>query len=265
MADDSAVAAFQQAIDPAQSANEQPAQNYPATRARDDAGRFATVAERPEPLFSVRMVEGDPETGDTSDGGDDARLRAREREIADGRFDERAHRETQSRSRQASTETEGESGERRLSESGEERGDAAADDGHARADAEPEGEDAEAANDEVDEDAQYEITVDGEPQTVSLGELRDGYIRTATFHSRLNKVNEHKQAVEVENQRVSQMRDLYINGLQYLDEDIRGLTPPEPDWDKEYEINPLAARQRQKQYQEIAAKLNQIRANREWA
>jgi hypothetical protein len=265
MADDSAAAAFQQAIDPAQGASEEPAQRQPATRARDDAGRFATVAERPEPLFSVRMVEGDPETGDTSDGGDDARLRTREREIADGRFDERQNREAQSRSREAPAETERESGERRLSESGAERGDAAADDGHAGADAESKGEDAEAADNEVDEDAQYEITVDGEPQTVSLGELRDGYIRTATFHSRLNKVNEHKQAVEVENQRVSQMRDLYINGLQYLDEDIRGLTPPEPDWDKEYEINPLAARQRQKQYQEIAAKLNQIRANREWA
>jgi hypothetical protein len=265
MADDSAVAAFQQAIDPAQSADEQPAQRQPATRARDDAGRFATVAERPEPLFSVRMVEGDPETGDTSDGGDDVRLRTREREIADGRFDERQDREAQSRSRQAPAETERESGERRLSESGEERSDAAADDGHAGADAESKGEDAEAADDEVDEDAQYEITVDGEPQTVSLGELRDGYIRTATFHSRLNKVNEHKQAVEVENQRVSQMRDLYINGLQYLDEDIRGLTPAEPDWDAEFNRDPMAAHRKQKQFQEIHAKLNQIRANREWA
>src|SRR4029077_7078391 len=105
MADDSAVAAFQQAIDPAQSESEQPAQHHPATRARDDAGRFARVAERPEPLFSVRMVEGDPETGDTSDGGDDARLRAREREIADGRFDERQDREAQSRSRAATADT----------------------------------------------------------------------------------------------------------------------------------------------------------------
>ena len=266
MADDSAVAAFQQAIDPAQSANEQPAQRQPATRARDDAGRFATVAERPEPLFSVRMVEGDPETGDTSDGGDDVRLRAREREVADGRFDERQDRESRERARQAPAEGERESGERLLPESDQERSDAAADDRHARADDEPEGEDAEAADDEeVDEDAQYEITVDGEPQTVSLGELRDGYIRTATFHSRLNKVNEHKQVVELENQRVSQMRDLYITGLQNLDEDIRGLMPQEPNWDAEYAADPQAARARQKRFEEIGTKLNQIRANRAWA
>ena len=262
---DTAAEAFQQAIDPGQTADEQPAPQRVADRSRDDAGRFAAVKERPEPLFSVRMVEGDPETGDTSDGGDNARLRDREREVADGRFDERQDREAQSRSRQAPAETEGESGERRVSESGEERDHAAADDGHTGADDEPEGEDAEAADDEADEDAQYEITVDGETHQVSLGEMRDGYIRTATFHSRLNKVNEHRQAVEQENQRVAQMRDLYINGLTALDQDISGLLAPEPDWDKEYERNPIAARSRQKEFQNIYTKLSQIRANRAWA
>jgi hypothetical protein len=266
---DSAAAIFQQAIDPAQTANEQPAQRQPATRARDDAGRFAQVAERPEPLFSVRMLEGDPETGDTSDGGDNARLRQREREIADGRFDERANREAQSRARQAPAEGEGESGERRLSESDSERSDAAADDGHTGADDEPEGEDAEAAGDEAGDDdlenAQFEITVDGAPQTVSLGELRDGYIRTATFHSRLNKVNEHKAAVEQENQRVGQLRDLYINGLTALDYDISQMVPAEPDWDAEFARDPQAAHQKQKQFQAYFNKLNQIRGYRAWA
>jgi hypothetical protein len=268
---DTAVAAFQQAIDPAQTANEG-TPRAPAPAPRDTSGRFTQTAERAEPLFSVRMVEGDPETGDTSDGGDFAGLRQREREIADGRFDQRAHREAQSRSGEASTETERPSGERRDADAAV-SDDAAADDGHARADDVAGDAQADAAVDEAsadegedaDENAQYEITVDGEPQTVTLGELRDGYIRTATFHSRLNKVNEHKQVIEQENQRVSQMRDLYINGLQYLDEDIRGLTPQEPDWDREYEANPLAARQRQKQFQEVYGKLHQIRANRAWA
>jgi len=263
---DSAAAAFQQAIDPGQTANEQPAPRAPADRSRDASGRFAAVAERPEPIFPIRMVEGDPETRDTSDGGDNPRLRQREREIADGRFDERQDREAQSRSRQAPAEGEGESGERRVSESDSERGDAAADDGHAGADDEPEGEDAEAAGDEdADEDAQYEITVDGEPQTVSLGELRDGYIRTATFHSRLNKVNEHRQVVEQENQRVGQLRDLYINGLSALDYDISQLQPVEPDWDAEFARDPQAAHRSQKQFQAYYTKLNQIRSYRAWA
>ena len=132
---------------------------------------------------------------------------------------------------------------------------------------EPEGEDAEAAaaGDEVDEDAQYEITVDGETHHVSLGEMRDGYIRTATFHSRLNKVNEHKQVVEQENQRVGQMRDLYINGLTALDHDMSLMFPAEPDWDKEFELNPQEAHRKQKEFQAYHAKLNQIRANRAWA
>jgi hypothetical protein len=262
---DTAAEAFQQAIDPGQTADEQPAPQRVADRSRDVSGRFAAVAERPEPIFPLRMVEGDPETGDTSDGGDNPRLREREREIADGRFDERANRETQSRSRQAPAETEGESGERRVSESGEERDHAAADDGHAGADDEPEDVEAEAADDEADEDAQYEITVDGETHQVSLGEMRDGYIRTATFHSRLNKVNEHKQVVEQENQRVGQMRDLYINGLTALDHDMSMMVPPELDWDKEFELNPQAAHRKQKEYQAYYAKLNQIRANRAWA
>ena len=211
------------------------------------------------------MLEGDPETGDLSDGGDNVRLRAREREIADGRFDERQNREAQSRSRQAPTEGEGESGERRLSESGEERSDATADDGQPGADDELEEPDAEAAGDEANEDAQYEITVDGETHHVTLGEMRDGYIRTSTFHSRLNKVNEHKAAVEQENLRVGQLRDLYINGLSALDYDISQLSPPEPDWDKEFEINPQAAHLKQKGYRVYYAKLNQIRQYRAWA
>ena len=35
-------------------------------------------------MFSVRELEGDPVTGDTRDGGDNERLRARERDYADG-------------------------------------------------------------------------------------------------------------------------------------------------------------------------------------
>jgi hypothetical protein len=264
---DNAAAAFERAIDPSPAPGEStPGQRQPATRARDDtSGRFTQTAERPEPFLEMRIVEGDPETGDTSDAGDDPRLRQRERDIADGRIDERAHRETARQPREAPTETERESRERRLAESDPERGDAAADDGHARADDEPQGEDAEAAGDEADEEAQYEITVDGEPTVVSLGELRDGYIRTATFHSRLNKVNEHKQAVDHENRRVSEMRDLYINGLTFLDQDLQALSPAEPDWDAEYARDPLSARRKQKEFQAYNNKLAQIRANRAWA
>ena len=276
---DQAASAFERAIDPAPTPGEStPGQRQPATRARDnDSGRFAQVAEKPEPFLEMRIVEGDPDTGDTSDAGDDPRLRQRERDVADGRFDERrqgqsAERQnlrTERQSREEAAEAERASRERSLAESGEERGGPTADDGHARTDDEPGDQEADAAGDEAGEDdlenSQFEITVDGSPTVVSLGELRDGYIRTATFHSRLNKVNEHKQAVDHENRRVSEMRDLYINGLTYLDQDLQQLAPAEPDWDAEYARDPLSARRKQKEFQAYNNKLAQIRANRAWA
>ena len=69
---DQAASAFERAIDPSPR-RQDAADAAGATRQR---GRFAQVAEKPEPLFEMRIVEGDPETGDTRDGGDDPRLRA---------------------------------------------------------------------------------------------------------------------------------------------------------------------------------------------
>ena len=262
---DSAAAAFQRAIDPAPT----PGESVPGRQQapRDTGGRFAAVAERPQPIFETRIVEGDPETGDTRDGGDDPRLSNRERGIADGWIDQRQDHESQLRARKAPAEGEGKSGQRSVAEPGEERDDAAADDGHAGAEDEQEEPDAEAAGDEEgdEEEPQYEITVDGQPTTVSLGELRDGYIRTATFHSRLNKVNESRAAADQENARVTQLRDLYVKGLQYLDEDLRGVMPVEPDWEAEFTRDPAGAHRMQKEFQKFHAKLNQIRQNRAWA
>jgi hypothetical protein len=191
------------------------------------------------------MTEGDPETGDTRDGGDDPNLRSRERGIADGWIDERQERvEAEAKEPEAAEEEEEEEEEEK--EGGEAK---------AKADDEEEGED----------EPQYEITVDGTPTTVSLGELRDGYIRTATFHSRLNKVNESRVVVDQEHTHVTQLRDLYVRGLQFLEQDIQALSPPEPDWDQEYARDPQAARRRQKELQSVQDKLGQIRQNRAWA
>ena len=54
---------------------------------RDESGRFST-SPRPEPLFEPRPLEGDEKTGDTRDAGDDERLKAIERRVADGRAEE---------------------------------------------------------------------------------------------------------------------------------------------------------------------------------
>ena len=57
-------------------------------RPRDDSGRFSGASSRPEPLFEPRPLEGDEKTGDTRDAGDDERLKAIERRVADGRAEE---------------------------------------------------------------------------------------------------------------------------------------------------------------------------------
>src|SRR5215472_10144479 len=56
-------------------------ETLPVNRGSD--GRFQQVA-RPESLFSPRQIEGDPLTGDTRDGGEDARLARRQEELANG-------------------------------------------------------------------------------------------------------------------------------------------------------------------------------------
>jgi hypothetical protein len=249
-------------------------------RPRDDGGRFASTS-RPEPMFEPRPVEGDEKTGDVRDGGEDARLAARERRVADGWTDERQG------ARQTAAETEGKSGERSVERRGQERSDAAADFGHLGDLAEqerrgPEGEldqdaqgpdgkpkpagdegdaegaseqDAEAENWQISLNGQpveqLEVTVDGKPTAVSLDECVKGYIREATFHQRMSKVAEARQAVEAEANGVVQSRQAYAQKLEYLQRVLNTLTPPQPDWDKEFAVDPRGAHEKQKAYAQI--------------
>jgi hypothetical protein len=210
-------------------------------------------------MFEPRPVEGDELTGDTRDGGEDARLAARERRIADGRADERDERDEGPERRRAgetAAETQGESGERRVQRRGEERGDAGADDGHEPDEGEkPEGE---GEDDAAEPGPTYEVTVDGATEIVPLEEALKGYIREATFQKRMNQVDLARQAIEHEAGNVGQARDAYGQKLQYLDRLIAEMTPPEPDWDKEFAADPHAAHVKQKTYAEIYQKRHWI-------
>ena len=55
----------------------------PQVQPRDQRGKFVAETAKPEPMFGPRPIEGDPVTGDTRDGGDNPRLRALEREVAE--------------------------------------------------------------------------------------------------------------------------------------------------------------------------------------
>jgi hypothetical protein len=256
---DQASSAFHQAINPQ------------AGQARDTGGRFQATNARPEPMFEPRPVEGD-ERGDTRDGGDDPRLVARERRIADGRTIEGDDDERPARGRagEEAPEGEGEGGERSLQQRGKERGDAGPDDGHDPDKGEkPEGE-GEGAEDGADQGEKWaltlngqpveklEITVDGEDKPVSLDECVKGYIRTETFHKRMSQVDQARQAVEAEAGNIGQARGVYQQKLQYLDTLIAQMTPEEPNWDAEFQADPAAAHRKQKTYAEIYQKRHWI-------
>jgi hypothetical protein len=246
-----AAVAFQTEIAPASS------------RPRDDSGRFASTS-RPETMFEPRPVEGDPLTGDTRDGGDDARLAAAERRVADGRAQEgdaeRLSKSVQDGARARSTR--GDDGHQpatdepeRLGPEDEQGENADGEDGGPK----PEGEEGDAeGNAEQDAGPKYEVTVDGQTVEVSLPEALKGYIREQTFHQRMAKVAEARQAVEHEAASTVALRDAYAQKLQYFERVLGELTPPPPDWEREFAADPRAAFEKQKAYATIYGKIQAV-------
>ena len=222
-------------------------------RPRDSGGRFAA---RPEPMFEPRPIEGDPQTGDTRDGGDDARLAAAERRIADGRAEEGDEQSLQdgARARHAANDNRHAAND---NEAAPERlGQTAEDDDAEGADGQPKAEgdqgDAEGQSEPDAEGGQkYEVTVDGQTMEVPLAEALKGYIREQTFKQRMNKVHEARQAVEQEAATTVQARDYYAQKLAVLERTLAELTPPQPNWDQEFAADPRSAHEKQKAYAAI--------------
>ena len=241
----------------------------PASRPRDSQGQFIRETRAPEHILQERQVEGDPLTGDTSDGGDDPAYRSFEREQADGY-------EGGERTRRSSSESEGESSERRGRNRPPQRRDADADDGYDLSDGEPENISAESESDSPegqdsqDEDgsSRYEVTVDGQKYEVSLNEALNGYIRQATFHQRMSQVTQAQHELEAERTQLQQGWVWWSKERADLEEDQKNLIPAEPNWDQLFAENPQHAHGMQKIYQALYAKLTesqQRRAYREQA
>lgn len=101
---------------------------------------------------------------------------------------------------------------------------------------------------------EFEVLVDGEPAKVTGKEMKDGYIRTRTFHQRLNKLNEAGEAMRREADILVNDRRTYIEKLREAEELLTELTPKEPDWDKLFDEEPKKAHLLRKQYDELAKK-----------
>lgn len=249
----------------------------PQARPRDDGGRFASAA-RPETMFEERPVEGDPLTGDTRDGGEDARLAAAERRVADGRAeegDEQSLQDNAARARNAPADGRHRRADEKPERIGEqEPGDqdaqgqdgkpaAGGDEGDAEGTSEP---DAEGGKWEVSLDGKpvdkIEVNVDGQPMAVTLDEMVRGYVDSETYNKRVAQVGEAVTVIQNQWAQASQLRDTYIQQLQNHEEEYAALLPKEPNWDDFYARDPQQARQTQKNYQAAVNTLYAIRQRR---
>ena len=214
----------------------------PPSRPRDQAGKLVETRNAPEEMFSPREIEG----GD--DAGDDRGRRSKEVEVRRGR------------------ETDRDDVQGTKSESPTRIG------AHEDDDAELTDEEravAEAGDSEVserkprdDDDEKYEVVVDGRPQEVTLGEALNGYIRQETFHRRLTELTALRNALEEDHQRQQANWQLMMRAKEAYENDVRTMMPPEPDWDREFLVNPQEAHRQQKIYQGLYAKLAQSQQER---
>jgi hypothetical protein len=214
-------------------------------------------------MFEPRPLEGDEKTGDTRDAGDDPRLQERERRIADGRAEQGDEDGPRARNAAGDVQHGGEGDEQAGGDDKPEQHDQDGEGADEGADAKgPSGEDAEGEKWALTLNGQpvekLEVTVDGQETPVSLDECVKGYIRQETFHRRMNEVAAARQAVEQEAAGIGQARDVYGQKLKYLDTLIAQMTPPEPDWDKEFAADPRAAHEKQKAFGEIYQKRHWI-------
>jgi hypothetical protein len=93
----------------------------------------------------------------------------------------------------------------------------------------------------LDLDQVVRVSVDGQEAEVSLKEALSGYVRTETFHRRLNQLQQVAQEVEQERAVLAQGRDYYAGLIPALLQQLYSLQPKEPDWDKLYEEDPQSA------------------------
>ena len=102
------------------------------------------------------------------------------------------------------------------------------------------------------------VNVDGERAEVSLQEALNGYVRSETFHRRLNQLGQVAQEIERERGELAQGRAYYANMIPALHQQLLSLQPEEPNWDKLYEENPAEAARLERQWRSYREKLGQL-------
>jgi len=96
---------------------------------------------------------------------------------------------------------------------------------------------------------EVEVTVDGEPAKVTIKEALEGYVRTQTFHQRMNQLDEAKKIVRRAAGDAVQNYEYSMTIAKQMEEHMKALIPPEPNWDDEFKKDPVHAREMQRYYE----------------
>lgn len=98
---------------------------------------------------------------------------------------------------------------------------------------------------------EFTVMVDGKEQTVPLKEALEGYVRTQTFHQRMNDVEEAKKIIQRTAADAVQNYEYSVSVATEIEEYLKTLVPPEPNWDEEFKKDPIRAREVQKYYDQV--------------
>jgi hypothetical protein len=104
-----------------------------------------------------------------------------------------------------------------------------------------------------------EVTVDGEPVEVTIKEALEGYVRTETFHRRLNQLDEAKKIVRRAAADAVQNYEYSMNVARQMEAHMEQMIPKEPDWDEEFKKDPVKARDLQRYYEQANGFRAQLR------
>jgi hypothetical protein len=98
---------------------------------------------------------------------------------------------------------------------------------------------------------EFTVMVDGKEQVVPLKEALEGYVRTQTFHQRMNEVDEAKKIIQRTAADAVHNYEYSVNVAKEIEGYLATLVPPEPNWDEEFQKNPVKAREMQKYYDQV--------------
>lgn len=133
-------------------------------------------------------------------------------------------------------------------------------------DAESEATEGEEDADEAPQPGQtFRVKVDGEEVEVPLDELLKGYSRTADYTRKTQAIAEARKQADAEFRQAREERQRYAHTLEALDSSLKQLQPPEIDWDRLYQENPVewvrqreVARTRQEQSAWVQSQKNAL-------